>query len=659
MNKKGFTLVELLVSIVLISTIAYFLFQIIFVIRDIYVDRNIKSEVYIETSNISNIINKDILSKQKDDISLSRVFKVNNDEIDMVYSNNELMIIKINRDTNTISYANYSVDISKDVNIGNIELYYNYDNTSLEKNGVLYIKIPITKNKTDFSIVILARYDSTKLSTNATHLVEAEEETCEYENGYVWNFDYTGDVQSFTVPCNGTYKVELWGSGAGISTSASFRSPGQGGYTKGDINLNKNSNIYLYVGGMSGYNSGAMGASNGGGATDVRYFENTPSTNELIWNSNSGLNSRIMVAAGGGGGFVGEDTVKAIGHAGGLIGYAASTQSHNQYSGAGGSQVSGGAGGTNYCHSDWTPCDFSNKNGSFGLGGYVTIRDGNTYHSSGGGGGYYGGGVGPHWGAGTPGGGGGSSYISGHAGCLAIDGTSTSNPRTLKSGCTTSSTSVDCSTHYSGLKFTDTVMIDGAGYNWTTTKGSQVGMPKYDGTDGTMTGNSGDGYARITLVSSGNNTNLNEINLNLSGRTLGTPSNTASANTTKRTWNVNTYAVGLSGDNYYTQSYISNYSVSADSITIASGCGYGLVIPLTLEQNKTYSVTPQVTPMYYTSDGTFGGTVSVTNVGDYNHFTVPANAEYILLHYTGGGACSTEGSKQSKTYSNIHLYKLD
>lgn len=40
-------------------------------------------------------------------------------------------------------------------------------------------------------------------------------------------------------------------------------------------------------------------------------------------------------------------------------------------------------------------------------------------------------------------------------------------------------------------------MIDGAGYQWTTAKGSYVGMPNLAGT-GTMTGNTGHGQVRIT-----------------------------------------------------------------------------------------------------------------------------------------------------------------
>ena len=42
-------------------------------------------------------------------------------------------------------------------------------------------------------------------------------------------------------------------------------------------------------------------------------------------------------------------------------------------------------------------------------------------------------------------------------------------------------------------------MIDGEGYNWTNIKGSYTGMPSHDGTT-TITGNDGNGYARITLI---------------------------------------------------------------------------------------------------------------------------------------------------------------
>ena len=43
-------------------------------------------------------------------------------------------------------------------------------------------------------------------------------------------------------------------------------------------------------------------------------------------------------------------------------------------------------------------------------------------------------------------------------------------------------------------------MIDGMGYSWTTVKGDTVvGMPNKNGM-GTVTGNTGNGFAKITLM---------------------------------------------------------------------------------------------------------------------------------------------------------------
>ena len=132
----------------------------------------------------------------------------------------------------------------------------------------------------------------------------------------------------------------------------------------------------------------------------------------------------------------------------------------------------------------------ANAKGQFGYGGWGSTT-GLSYgvSSSGGGGGYYGGGHGIHPGNTWSGGGGGSSFISGHNGCNAIASSSTQN----------NITHTGQSVHYSGYKFSDTIMIDGAGYKWTNVKGSLVGMPTFDG-NSTMTGNSSAGYAKITLV---------------------------------------------------------------------------------------------------------------------------------------------------------------
>jgi hypothetical protein len=100
-----------------------------------------------------------------------------------------------------------------------------------------------------------------------------------------------------------------------------------------------------------------------------------------------------------------------------------------------------------------------------------------AYAASGGGGGYYGGGHGTHPGSSWPGGGGGSSFISGYSGCNAIAASSTAS-NIVHTG---------QPNHYSGYVFTDMQMLDG-----------NTAMPSP--TDGTETGHTGNGYAKITYI---------------------------------------------------------------------------------------------------------------------------------------------------------------
>ena len=289
-----------------------------------------------------------------------------------------------------------------------------------------------------------------------------------------YNFNYTGTSQEFSVPYSGLYKVELWGAGQS-----------NGGYVSGKINLTAKDKLYVYVG-QSAYWSldnmytvfngggdateynGHIGTS-GAGATDIRLVSGA-------WNDFNSLKSRILVAAGGG---------SAGSAAGGLIGGSLGPDSWQYaYVGHGGTQTHGGE--EPLVYNDALPNNQGSA-GGFGYGGKGGASL-NESGGSGGGGGYYGGSGASGCNGWWPGGGG-SSFISGHNGCDAIK----------ESSIETNIIHTGQSIHYSGYQFHDTIMIDGAGYNWTTEKGSYTGMPTHDGTS-TMTGNDGNGYAKITLL---------------------------------------------------------------------------------------------------------------------------------------------------------------
>ena len=276
-------------------------------------------------------------------------------------------------------------------------------------------------------------------------------------------FNYTGDVQEYTVPRDGYYYIEMAGAEGGSAKYSASYSGGKGGYTSGYVYLEANDKLFFYVGGMGsshsgtssdavtnngkGYNGGSIGhfyasnsnAGGGGGSTDVRLVGGD-------WNNASSLISRIMVAGGGGGGDSHTSAPNYSGYGGdggALYGEKAQNINSNCYKyGSSGTQNSGGQSAA--CSSSYT----TTTSGSFGIGG-------NDFHS-GGGGGYYGGGSGQHTSAG-----GGSSYISGYAGVNSVK-----NSTTI--------THTNNTLHYSGKYFVGGKMIAGA--------------------------NSGNGYAKISYV---------------------------------------------------------------------------------------------------------------------------------------------------------------
>ena len=318
-------------------------------------------------------------------------------------------------------------------------------------------------------------------------------------------YSYTGDYQTYKTPANGIYKVELWGAGGSPCGGTTF----YGGYTKGEIEFSKDLELYLYLGGSGkmlrstegaeatpGYNDGGQADNSGyqigyqrcggSGATDLRLVSGE-------WNNFESLKSRIMVAGGSG-----SYSQTSGGTAGGLIGY----QSDLTYGSDGTPNTPPSYGGTQTAGGESTYSSLFKGQGGFGGFGY----GGNGYHyASGGGGGYYGGAGGTRHSSDSSGGGG-SSFISGHNGCVAIKEESTSDlivhkEDTTGTTCTDGTTDITCSYHYSGHIFKNTKIIDGAGYSWTTEKGSTVvKMPSPTDSNSLITGTSTAGYAKITLI---------------------------------------------------------------------------------------------------------------------------------------------------------------
>lgn len=300
--------------------------------------------------------------------------------------------------------------------------------------------------------------------------------------GDILNCPYSGTYKTIELP-SGTYQLQCWGAQGGSYSSSYYG--GKGGYAIGTIVLNKKSTVYLYAGGQGtsvtnsvtggagGFNGGGNGGngsnasrgiagSGGGGASDIRI-------------NSTDLTSRVIVAGGGGGssgpGCYGSSSLYASTAAiGGAAGIAGNDGGQSQYHGK-----AGGAGTTS----------------GGGAGGAVTTASvsqaDSTYYAGGGGGGgagYYGGG----------GGGGGSlssSSCRGKAGSAGTLGTGGAGGASYSSG----------GTAYYGSGGGS----GGGGSSWTssnlTSALSSNGNASFvDYSGSTVTGHSGNGSCRITVI---------------------------------------------------------------------------------------------------------------------------------------------------------------
>lgn len=283
------------------------------------------------------------------------------------------------------------------------------------------------------------------------------------KTGDILNFNYTGAVQSITLP-KGIYTLECWGAQGGNrsqdSASATVTGSGLGGYSIGTLTLTQLTTCYIYVGGQGGmssstgnvkveggFNGGGFAShestgepgNGGGGATDVRIAQDS-------------LYARVIVAGGGGGS--GED---------------------NETGGYGGGET-GGAGSGNTSLTQASQTSGGTNSFGFGLGG-------NTYNGGAGGGGWYGGAsrysVSSYsTGSDSEGGGGGSGYVY-----------TSSTAKNYPSGCLLNSS------YY----LTDAQTIAGNNSFVSPTGSSE-------------TGHSGNGYCRITVIECKNTALYTRIN---------------------------------------------------------------------------------------------------------------------------------------------------
>jgi hypothetical protein len=242
----------------------------------------------------------------------------------------------------------------------------------------------------------------------------------------VVNFTYTGDYYDWVAPITGTYTFQAWGAQGGGDGSLYWGIGGPGGYSTGTASITAGQHLYIYVGQQgiesitSTFNGGGGGNYNsstvfkngwtGGGATHIA------KVNGLLKNLSSNIPDILLVAGGGGGasgtgGSNWTSTYTVNGGAGGGTTGITGPSSNNETSAR-----PGGTGGTQVAGGTSSGASIA---AAFGLGATSNQADTDAIQGGGGGGGFYGGGAG---GVAGGAGGGGSSYIGGVSGGSTIAG---------------------------------------------------------------------------------------------------------------------------------------------------------------------------------------------------------------------------------------------
>ena len=339
MNKKGFTLVELLAVIVVLVIV-----------------------LLIAILKIKDSINK---SADKSISANAGVFiKATNDAAS-----------NVNITSPTVFQSGY-LTVS--------ELYNNGVNISGTKPDDGFVIM----NNFEVSEACLT-YNGFKVTFHDGKLDDPVKGECEVASS---NQEYacTGETETFSITRAGRYKLEVWGAqggGSQIDGNTALGVGGKGGYASGIVTLKAGDTLYVNVGcegkrshtglAAGGFNGGGSSfstnsgdpAGGGGGASDIRI------------NSNS-LYARVIVAGGGGGG--GEDSeVGGVGggtvgggnnagtqtgaYSGGVFGIGAST-SCDGGAGGGGWYGGGAAGGSQNIPTSDNSCD---NNGGQGGSGFI------------------------------------------------------------------------------------------------------------------------------------------------------------------------------------------------------------------------------------------------------------------------------------------------
>lgn len=164
LKKNGFTVVELIASFALTSLIVALLFEIIFILKDLYTTSGIKTELLTKQALMSEKINDELTTKP-----LMLATKCGDTCINFVFADGTNSQLYFSRSENVFQYGDYKTKLVEGSQYGNIDISTEtIVGVAAGKNdSIVKIEMPIYHKllkKEDFGITIAYQYDSRNVS---------------------------------------------------------------------------------------------------------------------------------------------------------------------------------------------------------------------------------------------------------------------------------------------------------------------------------------------------------------------------------------------------------------------------------------------------------------------------------------------------------------
>ena len=162
MNKKGFTLVELITSFALASVIMIFIFNIVVLLKNNYISKSVRTDLMIKQSLLSQKLNEDFTNNNiKNIVTCDSVKKC----YEITLADDTTKRLTISEDDKTITYGDYVYELTQSSYTNKINV--NIKTTTLTdltlNDSLLVIDIPIYNKKytdTNFGVKVIYQFNS-------------------------------------------------------------------------------------------------------------------------------------------------------------------------------------------------------------------------------------------------------------------------------------------------------------------------------------------------------------------------------------------------------------------------------------------------------------------------------------------------------------------